>query len=113
MDCHAYPSDLTDAEVARLSPYLPAPKRCGRPWRHPRRAILDAVFYVVRTGRRWRALPREYPPWSTVRCWFRRWRLDGRWERWNRVMREQLRVRVGRAPQPSAAVVDSRSVKTT
>jgi putative transposase len=113
MDRHAYPSDLSDAEFARLRPHLPEPKRCGRPWVHPRRAILDAIFYVVRTGCQWRALPREYPPWSTVHYWFRRWRLDGTWERWNRVLREQLRVRVGRDPQPSAAIVDSQSVKTT
>jgi putative transposase len=96
-----------------LEPYLPEPKRCGRPWLHPRRIILDAIFYLVRTGCQWRALPREYPPWSTVHYWFRRWRLDGTWERWNRVLREQLRVRVGRDPQPSAAIVDSQSVKTT
>jgi putative transposase len=113
MDRHAYPSDLSDAEFARLSPYLPEPKRCGRPWLHPRRAILDAIFYVVRTGCQWRALPRDYPPWSTVHYWFRRWRLDGTWERWNRVLREQLRVSVGRDPQPSAVIVDSQSVKTT
>jgi putative transposase len=113
MDRHAYPSDLSDAEFARLSPYLPEPKRCGRPWLHPRRAILDAIFYVVRTGCQWRALPRDYPPWSTVHDWFRRWRLDGTWERWNRVLREQLRVSVGRDPQPSAVIVDSQSVKTT
>src|SRR6185295_16198222 len=59
MDRHAYPSDLSDAEFARLRPYLPEPKGCGRPWVHPRRAILDAIFYVVRTGCQWRALPRE------------------------------------------------------
>jgi putative transposase len=113
MDRHAYPSDLSDAEFVRLSPYLPEPKGRGRPWLHPRRTILDAIFYVVRTGCQWRALPREYPPWSTVHYWFRRWRLDGTWERWNRVLREELRVRVGRDPQPSAVIVDSQSVKTT
>ena len=113
MDRHAYPSDLSDAEFACLEPYLPAPKRCGRPWLHPRRAILDAIFYLVRTGCQWRALPREYPPWSTVHYWFRRWRLDGLWERVNGALRERLRVAVGRDPQPSAAVVDSQSVKTT
>jgi putative transposase len=113
MERYGYPSDLSDAEFVSLSPHLPEPKRCGRPWIHPRRAILDAIFYVVRTGCQWRALPREYPPWSTVHYWFRRWRLDGTWERWNRVLREQLRARVGRDPQPSAAIVDSQSVKTT
>jgi putative transposase len=113
MERCAYPSDLSDAEFACLEPYLPAPKRCGRPWLHPRRAILDAIFYLVRTGCQWRALPREYPPWSTVHYWFRRWRLDGTWERLNGALRERLRVGVGRDPQPSAAIVDSQSVKTT
>jgi putative transposase len=113
MECYAYPSDLSDAEFACLEPHLPGPKRCGRPWVHPRRAILDAIFYLVRTGCQWRALPREYPPWSTVHYWFRRWRLDGTRERLNGALRERLRVRAGRDPQPSAAIVDSQSVKTT
>jgi putative transposase len=113
MERHAYPSDLSDAEFACLEPYLPEPQPCGRPWLHPRRAILDAIFYLVRTGCQWRALPREYPPWSTVHDWFRRWRRDGLWERLNGALREQLRARVGRDPQPSAASVDSQSVKTT
>src|SRR5687768_8398648 len=113
MERCVYPSDLSDAEFACLEPDLPERKRCGRPWLHPRRAILDAVFYLVRTGCQWRALPREYPPWSTVHDWFRRWRLDGLWERLNGALRERLRVGVGRDPQPSAAIVDSQSVKTT
>jgi putative transposase len=113
MERHAYPSDLSDAEFACLAPYLPGPKRRGRPWLHARRTILDAIFYLVRTGGQWRALPREYPPWSTVHDWFRRRRLEGTRERLNGVLRDQLRLRVGRDPQPSAAIVDSQSVKTT
>ena len=77
------------------------------------RAILDAVFYVLKSGCPWRLLPRDFPPWKTVYDWFRRWRLDGTWERLNAELRELLRVRLGRDPHPSAAVVDSQSVKTT
>jgi putative transposase len=113
MERHAYPSDLTAAEFACLEPYLPAPFPRGRPRRWPVREILDAIFYVIRTGAQWRQLPHEYPPWPTVYWHFRRRRLDGLWERLNAALRERLRVRVGRHPQPSAAIIDSQSVKTT
>lgn len=109
----AYPSDLTDAEFAGLAPHLPPPKPRGRRWKHPSREIVDGIFAVVRTGCQWRCLPHEYPPWSTVYYWFRRWRLDGTWERLNRVLRERVRIAVGRHPEPSAGVIDSQSVKTT
>src|SRR5919198_5362199 len=107
------PSDLSDAEFACLTPYLPPPRARGRPWAHPQREILDAIFYVVRTGCQWRSLPHEYPPWPTAYHWFRRWRLDGPWEYLNRALRERLRLAVGRDAQPSAAILDSQSVKTT
>jgi putative transposase len=113
MERHAYPSDLTAAEFACLEPYLPAPFPRGRPRRWPVREILDAIFYIIRTGAQWRQLPHEYPPWPTVYWHFRRWRLDGLWERLNTALRERLRVRAGRHPQPSAAIIDSQSVKTT
>jgi putative transposase len=77
------------------------------------REILDAIFYVVRTGCQWRALPHEYPPWPTVYYWFRRWRLDGTWEWLHGALRERLRLAVGRHPHASAGVIDSQSVKTT
>jgi putative transposase len=113
MERRAYPSDLSDAEYAVLEPHLPAPRPRGRPWRWPLRALLDGIFYIVRTGAQWRQLPYEYPPWPTVHWWFRRWRLDGTWERLNAALRERLRARVGRRPQPSAGIIDSQSVKTT
>jgi len=75
--------------------------------------VLNAVFYVSKTGCQWRMLPHEFPPWKTVFHYFRRWRLDGTWEALNHAMRERLRVRLGRDPQPSAGIVDSQSVKTT
>ena len=108
-----YPSDLSDPEYRALSSYLPPPCSCGRPWKHLLRDLVDAIFYVVRTGCQWRALPHEYPPWQTVYWWFRRWRLDGTWDQLNTVLRERVRVAVGRQPQPSAGIIDSQSVKTS
>ena len=113
MERRAYPSDLSDAEYAVLRPHVPTPRPRGRPWRWPVREILDAVFYIVRTGAQWRQLPHEYPPWPTVYWWFRRWRLDGTWEGLNAALRERLRVAKGRQSQPSAGIIDSQSVKTT
>jgi putative transposase len=109
----SYSTDLTDAEWRCLEPYVPPPNKRGRPRAHAAREILDSVFYVLKSGCPWRLLPREFPPWETVYCWFRRWRLDGTWERLNTVLRERLRVRLGRDANPSAGVVDSQSTKTT
>jgi putative transposase len=75
------------------------------------RAILDAVFYVLKSGCPWRLLPRDFPPWKTVYDWLRRWRIDRTWERLNDELRERLRWYLGRNPNPSAAtIVDSQSV---
>lgn len=113
MNRQPYITDLSDAEFLCLAPHLPPPRALGRPRLHSVREILDAIFYVVRTGCQWRLAPHEFPPWSTVYYWFRRWRLDGTWERLNRELRERVRVAAGRARQPSAAILDSQSVKTT
>jgi putative transposase len=107
-----YPSDLADAEWSLLEPHLPGPNRRGRPRLHSPRNILDAVFYVLKSGCQWRMLPREFPPWKTVFHYFRTWRIDGAWERVNREMRRRLRERLGREPEPSAGIVDAQSVKT-
>jgi len=109
----SYPTNLTDAEWHYLKSHLPAPQRRGRPRIHGFREILDAVFYVLRSGCAWRLLPRDFPPWETVCWWFRRWRIDGTFEQLNAALRERLRVRLRRDPQPSAGVVDSQSTKTT
>ncbi len=85
----------------------------GRPRVHSYRKILNAVFYLLKTGCQWRMLPREFPPWKTVFHYFRQWRIDGTWERLNRVIRRRLRARIGHDPEPSAGIVDSQSVKTT
>ena len=108
-----YPTDLSDEEWSYLEPHLPAPKAPGRPRIHPLRTVLNAVFYMVRSGCAWRLLPREFPPWKTVHHYFRIWRIDGTWKRLHGALRERVRVRAGRDPQPSAGVVDSQSVKST
>jgi putative transposase len=80
---------------------------------HSPREIPDAVFYVLKSGCQWRILPRRFPPWKTVFHYFRRWRIDGIWERMNHVLRRRLREKFSREPKPSAGIVDSQSVKTT
>ena len=109
----AYQTDLRDAEWACLEDHLPAPNTTGRPRLHATREILDAVFYVLRSGCAWRLLPHDFPPWKTVHHYFRIWRIGGTWEKLNAALRERLRVRMGRNAQPSAGIVDSQSVKTT
>src|ERR687890_457549 len=109
----AYQSDLSDAEWSCLEPHLPAPEATGRPRLHSPRKILDAILYVLRSGCTWRLLPHDFPPWKTVYHYFRSWRLDGTWERMHLALRKRVRVRLQRDPQPSAAIVDSQSVKTT
>jgi putative transposase len=109
-----YSTDLSDAEWACLEPHLPAPKANGRPRIYPLlREILNAIFYVVRSGCSWRLLPNDFPPWRSVYHYFRQFRLDGTWARVHAAIRKRVRVRLKRNPQPRAGIVDSQSVKTT
>lgn len=107
-----YPTDVTQAEWHILEPLMPAEAATGRPREHPWREILNAIFYVARGGLAWRQLPHDLPPWSTVYTYFRRWRRDGTWEQWNAALRAQVRQRAARHPAPSAASLDSQSVKS-
>ncbi len=107
-----YPSDLTDLEWARLQRHLPSEIPCRRWARHSLRSILDAIFYLLRTGCPWRYLPRDFPPWQTVYYHFRRFRLTGVWHHLLTALRVAERERVGRDPLPSAAIMDAQSVKT-
>ncbi len=109
----AYPSDLREAEWALLAPLVPAVKSGGRPARHSRREIVNAILYVVRGGNQWRAMPYDLPPWQTAYYYFRSWRNAGTWETIHSAIREQARQRLGRAATPSAAILDSQSVKTS
>jgi putative transposase len=106
-----YDTDLTDEQFALLGPLLPRPKRTGRP-PADLREVLNAILYLVRTGCQWRMLPKDFPPWSTVHTWYRRWRRDGTWERINEALRQQVRRQAGRNPSPRSTAVDSQSVKT-
>jgi putative transposase len=108
-----YPTDLSDAEWNYIEPHLPKPKGHGRPRIHSLREILNATFYLLRSGCQWRMLPHDFPRWPTVYHYFRKWRIEGTWERINQAIRERLRVRLKRNPQPSSAgIVDSQTIKT-
>ena len=108
-----YPSDLTDRQWRRLEPLIPAAKPGGRPRSAEMREVVDAIVYVLRNGVVWRALPHDFPPWKTVYRYFRQWRRDGTWAAIHDALREQVRVAAGREAEPSAAILDSQSVKTT
>ncbi len=113
MASQVYPSDLSDEEWALLSPLIPPAKPGGRPRSVEIRRILNGLFYVLRSGCAWRYLPAEYGPWPTVYYYLRRWRLDGTWEQIHTQLRELVREHMGRERTPSAAIIDSQSVKTT
>jgi transposase len=108
-----YQTDLTDAEWRVIAPHLPEPRAMGRPREWPMREIDNGIFYVMRSGCAWRLMPNDLPPWGTIYRWFAVWRDDGRFERINHALVMADRERVGRDASPSAAIIDSRSVKTT
>jgi transposase len=108
-----YPTDLSDTEWTCLRSYLPTPKAQGRPRTHSLRDVLDAIFYVLKSGCPWRLLPHGFPPWSSVYYPFRKLRLSGAWGLLYRALRNAERKRVGKNPDASAAIMDSQSVKTT
>jgi putative transposase len=108
-----YPTDLSDEEWALLRAGLPELHGTVRMRTHSLRDVFDAVFYVSRSGCPWRLLPGDFPPWSTVYYHFRRFRLGGLWRRVFTVLRAAERGRIGKGPDASAVIVDSRSVKTS
>ena len=108
----SYPSDLTDEQWDILLPLLPPAKPGGRPRTVDIREIVNGIVYVLRTGCPWRMLPYDLPPWQTVYKYFRRWTLDGTWEGVHETLRPNVRESEGRSPTPSAAIIDSQSVKT-
>ncbi len=102
MNAHPYPSDLTDEEWAILAPLIAPGTQAGHPQVLELRRIVDAVFYLLRTGCQWRALPHAYPPWPSVFHHYAKWRHQGTWERINTSLRERSRVASGRKAQPIA-----------
>jgi putative transposase len=108
-----YPSDLTDAEWRVLAARLPPPAGTGRRRSWPMRELMNAIFFVLRGGVPWRMLPEHFPPHQTAYRWFTRFRDDGTWESLNHQLVALDRERVGREASPSAAVIDTQSVKST
>ena len=108
-----YPSDLTEAQYERVAPFLPQPKRTGRKPTISRREIVNAILYKVKTGCQWQALPHDLPHYKTVYTYFTWWTLDGTLDAILTALRETVRTQAGREATPTAAVIDSQSVKTT
>jgi putative transposase len=108
----AYPTDLNDTEWAQIAPYLPEPSLMGRPREIAWRDIMNGIFYMVKNGCVWRALPHDFPVWQTVYYYFRLFQKSLLWEKLNTLIREQVRVKEGREPQASAMIIDSQSAKS-
>jgi putative transposase len=106
-----YPSDLTDAQWELVRPLLPPPPGGGRPRTVDLRAIVDAILYVAKNGCAWRAAPHDFPPEGTVRHYFHAWRRSGVWERLVDALRHEVRRREGKEDEPTAAIIDSQSIK--
>jgi len=110
---NAYDTDLTDAEWNHLEPLVPAAKPGGRPAKYARREILNGIFYIVRSGSAWKLMPHDLPPWRTVYHYFWSWRRDGTWQAVNDIVRASVRQAAGREAEPSGAIVDSQTVRTS
>ena len=113
MERHAYPSDLSDEEWAIMEELIPAGKWGGRSREVDMREVLNAIYYVLKTGCQWEMLPHDFPPKSTVHEYYSQWRKSGDWQRMHATLHEQIRIEEKREPTPSAVIIDSQSVKTT
>lgn len=108
-----YPSALSNDQWAQVERFIPAPKPGGRPAKYERREIVNALWYIDRTGCQWRSLPHDFPPWDSVYWYFRNWKKDGTFDRLHDALRADLRRAECHERQPSAAILDSQTVKTT
>ena len=113
MERRSYPTDLTDAQWEILEPLIPPAKPGGRRRSVNMREILNAIFYLLRSGCQWRLIPHDFPPWTTVWTYFRNWRNDGTWQTLHDALRDRVRQADGREVSPSATIIDSQSVKST
>lgn len=107
-----YPSDLTDKQWMLIAPLIPAPKPGGRNREVDVREILNAIFYILKSGCEWRMVPHDFPKWPLVYSYFRTWKNDGTWKKIHDALRGKLRGAIGKKTQPSAGIIDSQSVKT-
>lgn len=108
----SYPSDLSDAQWSIIAPLIPPAWPGGRRRSVNMREVINGILYLNRTGCSWRQLPHDLPPWGTVHYYYRRFRLDGSWQRIHDKLREKVRRKAGKKPTPSAGILDSQSVKT-
>ena len=108
-----YPSDLTDKEWEIVEPLIPEPKSGGRPVKYERREIFNAILYIVRSGCSWRMLPNDFPYWESVYHYFSEWKKDGTFKQIMDLLRGELREGIGRNKEPSAGIIDSKSVGIT
>jgi transposase len=108
-----YPTDLTDNQWQLIDTQVPKPKAGGRPPKYSRREIVNAILYQTRNGCVWRALPHDLPPYRIVFHYFRTWQKDGTWDKIHEALREKVRRAAGKKPKPTAAILDSQSVKST
>jgi putative transposase len=113
MEVQLYATDLTEKQWKLIRPLLPKPRTRGAPQRVCRRQILNGIFYLLRSGCPWRLLPQDFPPWQTVYGLFRKWRDDGTWQQIHDALRQRVRKAAGKQPTPTAAILDSQSVKTS
>lgn len=109
----SYPTDLTNKQWKLLASFIPSPKTGGRNRKVDIREVINAVFYLLRSGCAWRMLPNDFPKWRTVYGYFNEWKKDGIWKTIHDSLREKVRLQEGRNKQPSAGIIDSQSVKTT
>jgi transposase len=109
---HAYPSDLTDAQWGAIGSLIPDATLGGRPRKADKREIVEAILYFLRAGCAWRLLPHDFPPWQTVYHYFRRWEREGVWARVHHILVMADRESDGREASPSAAILDSQTVRT-
>ena len=113
MERSSYPTDLTDEQWKLIKGLIPSADPGGRHRTVDMREVVNGVLYLNRNGCTWRALPHEFPPWGTVWYYFRRFRNDGTWTKIHDKLREKVRLKAGRRKTPSAAIIDSQTVKTT
>src|SRR5215470_16787455 len=109
----AYPSDLTEAEWEILEPLIPALCPDAAHVKYTRREIVNGILYVLRSGCPWRMVPHDLPAWGTLYDYFRTWRNDGTWDKVQKSLLKRMRQKQGRDCEPSAAVIDSQSIKTS
>ena len=112
MERASYSTDLTDIQFEIINKFLPSPSKTGRPRSYALREILNAIFYLVHTGCQWREIPHDFPKWTSVYYYFRKWKRDGTWFLVKQAIHTDLREEQGKNAEPSAVMIDSQSVKT-